>query len=232
MKVAPRCLLVLLFALANGRGEPATSGTVPQVRIEVQMVALPKAKAVALLPRLRREDQIDTADAEIKDMIARKEAELIAWPEVTTLTGQRATTEDIQEVRYSTDVPAEAASKEAGAEKAQPKYETRNAGVTLEVDPTVSPDGKMIDLTIVPQQVRLLGWRDASIKVCCDGKTTTAQQPLFSTMKVTTSLNLRSGQKCLLGSFQIPGDDKQMELFILQAEVVGLDAKVPPTRFP
>ena len=198
------------------------------------MVAMPKPKAVALLPRLRRADQIDAAQAEIQGMIARGEAELVAYPEVVTCSGQRATVEDIQEVRYATNVqapPADAASQK-GDGKGPPSftYETRNTGVTLEVDPTVTADGKSVNLTLVPQRVTLMGWQDAFIVHNPNGTTTAIQQPVFSTLKVTTSVSLRSGESYFLSSFQVPKNDQQLEFFILRVEILGKGAQEPVAK--
>ncbi len=199
------------------------------------MVAMPKPKAVALLPRLRKADQIDAAQAEIQEMIGRGEAELVAYPEVVTCSGQRATVEDIQEVRYATNVqapPADAASHKGNGKKGPPSftYETRNTGITLEVDPTVTADGKWVDLNLVPQEVTLMGWRDAFILHNPNGTTTSLQQPLFSTLKVTTSVRLRSGEGCLLSSFQVPKNDQQMELFILRVEILVKGQQEPAAK--
>ena len=107
-----------------------------------------------------------TLVSQIQKMIAAGEATLVGWPEVVTKSGQRAVTEDIQEVRYPTEFdgpqPAKIPGSETQAQKPAPPqsarggapvptaFETRNIGATLEVEPVVGPDGKTIDVNIVP----------------------------------------------------------------------------------
>ena len=82
---------------------------------------------------------------------------------------QRAVCEAITEVRYATEYAAPTVAVTANSPantKLKPTvditalegipsaFETRNAGVTLEVEPVLGPDGKTIDLNIVPQDVR------------------------------------------------------------------------------
>ena len=99
-------------------------------------------------------------------------------------------------------------------------FETRNTGVTLEVEPVVGPDGVTIDLNLVPQVVEfegfinygspiktvnpaLLGFSPSTLL----GTTTEAitltdnviNQPIFSTRKVTTSVTVWNGQTVVLG---------------------------------
>jgi hypothetical protein len=72
-------------------------------------------------------------------------------------------------------------------------FETRNVGSTFEVEPTMSADGKIIDVTVAPELVRFIGndsyTPDQSIA-----------QPKFQTQKITTSFTARSGQPFLVGT--------------------------------
>lgn len=214
------CLLLLTPALRADEAAPAN------IRIEVQMVAVPQAKALELLPNLRDAGSTEYAFSEIQKMIARGEAKLIAWPEVTTRSGQRAVTEDIEEVRYATQFdkkqppsprPKRKSAKQKDARavgqsaEVPSAFETRNIGVTLEVEPSVSEDGKAVNLKIIPQHVRLLGFK--------------TEQPQFYTTKTTTSLTVASGQRVLLASFRVTEPADHLEFFILKAEVLPSPAK-------
>jgi general secretion pathway protein D len=97
-------------------------------------------------------------------------------------------------------------------------FETRNTGVTLEVEPVVGPDGVTIDLNLVPQVVEFEGFinygspilapRTSFLDTMTGGIITAPQnvitpnvlnQPIFSTRKVTTSVNVWDGQTVVLG---------------------------------
>ena len=101
-------------------------------------------------------------------------------------------------------------------------FETRNTGVTLEVEPVVGPDGVTIDLNLVPQVVEFEGFINygSPIKTVnpallnfIAGSTSSLtgltqaitltdnviNQPIFSTRKVTTSVSVWDGQTVVLG---------------------------------
>ena len=90
-------------------------------------------------------------------------------------------------------------------------FETRNTGVTLEVEPVIGPDGYTIDLNLVPQVVEFEGFINYGSPI----QTTSTNalgithvnvitpnvinQPIFSTRKVTTSVSVFDGQTVVLG---------------------------------
>jgi general secretion pathway protein D len=97
-------------------------------------------------------------------------------------------------------------------------FETRNTGVTLEVEPVVGPDGVTIDLNLVPQVVEFEGFINYGSPILAPSSSfldtvanvirSTPQnvitpnvinQPIFSTRKVTTSVSVWDGQTVVLG---------------------------------
>ena len=93
-------------------------------------------------------------------------------------------------------------------------FETRNTGVTLEVEPVVGPDGITIDLNLVPQVVEFEGFINYGSPILAPRTGTLANlipsgdrvltpniinQPIFSTRKVTTSVSVWDGQTVVLG---------------------------------
>jgi len=188
-----------------------------------------------MIPSLMNEAQIDAAYQKIQEMLASGDARLIAWPLITTQSGQRAQNEAIDEIRYATEYspPTVSFTPNASVEKpitadvnvdvsqlkAIPKsFETRNVGVTLEVEPVLLPDGK-IAVNLVPQHVLLLGSNKISVETKgAGGGTVTVEQPIFETHKVQTSLNLRNGERKLLGVFPTTDPPKHLEIFLLKVE--------------
>jgi type II secretory pathway component GspD/PulD (secretin) len=96
-------------------------------------------------------------------------------------------------------------------------FETRNTGVTLEVEPVVGPDGVTIDLNLVPQVVEFEGFINYGSPINAVGVNTIGgavgistsapvlltenviNQPVFSTRKVTTNVSVWDGQTVVLG---------------------------------
>src|SRR5207244_1583130 len=96
-------------------------------------------------------------------------------------------------------------------------WETRNTGVTLEVEPVVGGDATTIDLNLVPQVVEFEGFinygspinavgvnsvggnNGISVSVPVELTPNVINQPVFSTRKVTTSVSVYDGQTVVLG---------------------------------
>src|ERR1700730_8486654 len=107
----------------------------------------------------------------IRALNEKKGVDLLSAPRVTTKSGQRAVIEIVREFRYPTTfTPPQVPSINGGTggtgtisiEVVTPTtpqtFETRNTGVTLEVEPVVGPDGVTIDLNLVPQVVEFEGF--------------------------------------------------------------------------
>ena len=230
-------LIPLVYFAAPGFCEDAGKA-VWNIQVEVQIVELPEDLARPLIPELLNEKTIEAANEKVQALIAGKKATLIGWPILTTKSGQRAVIEAIDEIRYVTEYePANeggggATIAEKMADKAEHKtdrseffpipkaFEVRNAGVTLEVEPVLSPDASKIDLNLVPQYVKLAGYKRITVEK--DHVKLVVEQPEFHTTKVTTSLTLRNGQRKLLGVHKVTDPAGHVELFILKASATEL----------
>ncbi|HEV7866170.1 MAG TPA: type II and III secretion system protein, partial [Chthoniobacteraceae bacterium] len=90
-------------------------------------------------------------------------------------------------------------------------FETRNTGVTLEVEPNIGPDGYTISLNLVPQVVEFEGFINYGSPIQSSSTNALGQsitniitpnvinQPIFSTRKITTSVDVFDGQTVVLG---------------------------------
>ncbi|MEP6673383.1 MAG: Amuc_1098 family type IV pilus outer membrane protein, partial [Chthoniobacter sp.] len=168
----------------------------------------------------------------IRALNQKKGVDLLSSPKVTTKSGQRAVIEIIREFRYPTEFtppqipqtfqsPAVLTTGAVGVSSSgsfpvtpttPTAFETRNTGVTLEVEPVVGPDGYTIDLNLVPQVVEFEGFINYGSPIT---STTTnpltgasqqnvitpnvINQPIFSTRKVTTSVSVYDGSTVVLG---------------------------------
>lgn len=95
-------------------------------------------------------------------------------------------------------------------------FETRNTGVTLEVDPVLSSDNKYVDLNLAPEIVAHIddlyftreGREDSAWGVDHIG------MPLFYTMKTTTQMTVVPGNYNLLG-IHTPHEDRTKRILAL-----------------
>jgi general secretion pathway protein D len=168
----------------------------------------------------------------IRALNQKKGVDLLSAPKVTTKSGQRAIIEVVREFRYpSTFTPPQVPSISSstgttvvGGSTTVPvvvtpttpqTWETRNTGVTLEVEPVVGGDATTIDLNLVPQVVEFEGFINYGSPINAVGVNTIGgaistsvpvlltqnviNQPVFSTRKVTTSVNVWDGQTVVIG---------------------------------
>src|SRR5437763_13264429 len=164
----------------------------------------------------------------IRALNQKKGIDLLSAPRVTTKSGQRAIIEVVREFRYPrTYTPPQVpsiGSTTSVANQVVPvvvtpttpqDWETRNTGVTLEVEPVVGEDATTIDLNPVPQVVEFEGFINYGSPINAVGVQTLSgaistsvpviltqnviNQPVFSTRKVTTSVSVYDGQTVVLG---------------------------------
>ncbi|MBV9009639.1 MAG: type II and III secretion system protein [Verrucomicrobia bacterium] len=177
----------------------------------------------------------------IRALNQKKGIDLLSAPRVTTKSGQRAVIEIVREFRYPTQfqppqIPQTVGAAASGFGSAgggavtqipitpttPTAFETRNTGVTLEVEPVVGPDGVTIDLNLVPQVVEFEGFINYGSPIYAPSSSNSVlnlltgivsssaqsqqvltpniiNQPIFSTRKVTTSVSVWDGQTVVLG---------------------------------
>jgi general secretion pathway protein D len=161
----------------------------------------------------------------------KKGIDLLSAPRVTTKSGQRAVVEVVREFKYPTEftqpqIPQQfnsggtsllgSGSSSNGSFPVTPTtptaFEKRDVGVTLEVEPTIGPDGYSIDMQLAPQVVEFEGFINYGSPIqttstnAITGATTVnvlspniINQPIFSTRKVQTNVTIFDGATVVLG---------------------------------
>jgi general secretion pathway protein D len=172
----------------------------------------------------------------VRALNQRKGIDLLSAPRVTAKSGQKATIEIIREFRYPTEFEPPQIPQQIGNGGNQgggggiggvtinqsqsfpvtpttpTAFDTRNTGVTLEVEPQVGPDGYTIELSLVPQVVEFEGFINYGSPIQTTstnpitGISTTSiltpniiNQPIFSTRKVQTNVSIFDGNTVVLG---------------------------------
>ena len=179
-------------------------------------------------------------DAEFKMMMRglsqRKGADMMSAPSVTARSGQKATIEIIREFIYPTEYeppePGEGGDGENGGGStvvtpATPTaFETRNTGVTLEIEPTIGENDFMIDLRFVPEIVEFEGFINYGSPIYSVGINALGvansvlltenriEMPVFSTRRVNTSLTIYDGYTVAVGG-------------LMREDVQNVEDKVP-----
>lgn len=228
------CVLgVVLFGTA-ARGQEGTPAFDPLgehvdaprlVRVMAEFVDLPHEELTKLLLAPRKGGNDTELRKEVQKLVEAGKATVVETMLGTCRSGQKATTESIEEIIYPTEyepsvtgegtfTTAKGETKSLAPIKATgptpTAFETRNTGSTLEIEPTLSEDGKMIDLRMVPELVYHIGdkviseWKgeqgDASIKM-----------PLFYSMRVNTSVVMMNGQTLLVAALSPKNAEGQVD---------------------
>lgn len=153
-----------------------------------------------------------------------KGVDLVSAPKVTTKSGQRATIEIIREFRYPSEYDLPQVSSSAGSiyTPATPTtptaFQMKPTGITLEVEPTVGPDGYTIDLVLAPRVVEFDGFINYGSPIRTDATVfgvaaalgfpitrnilvteNVINQPVFSAREVTTQVSVYDGQTVMMG---------------------------------
>lgn len=142
-------------------------------------------------------------------------ADLLSAPSVVARGGEMAKIEVIREFIYPTEydppeLPTSSQSLTSGgntaiATPANPTaFQTRNVGVTLQVDPVIGADGFTIDLNLNPEVVEFEGFINYGVPIIEPVSDTVITQnvinmPVFATRRVTTSLTIWDGQTVAVG---------------------------------
>ncbi len=161
--------------------------------------------------------QPSEVDELLRKLTTTKGVDLLSAPRLTSKSGQRGTIEIIREFRYATEWSTNTKTKEL----TPVAFETRNLGVTMQVEPVAVSDDSL-DLTITPEVVELEGYvnpkgnkpvpllngrsvgANLSIKDFSSVKwpKDAPLQPVFSTRKITTSVTIMPGDTILLGGLK------------------------------
>jgi len=165
----------------------------------------------------------------IRALSQKKGVDLLSAPSVMARSGQRAKIEVIREFIYPTEydppeIPNQFGSvgfsdtgtgSSSGGFPVTPAtptaFETRNTGVTLEVDPVLGADEYTIDLNLAPEVVEFDGFINYGSPIQTTSTNAlgisspvvltpnTINMPVFNTRKVTTQVTIWDGQTVALG---------------------------------
>ncbi len=123
---------------------------------------------------------------------------------VITRSGQRCKTDEQVLWRYGTEFnPPQVAVEGSGpvVPAGATKFESRPVGWSIELEPVLLPDGRHVDLSLVPEHVRYLGRTTGHPLL-----ERYQEQPLFATQLLRASVSAVVGSHTFLGTLNPPGD--------------------------
>lgn len=202
---------------SDSPGAASSSEKPLQLQIQVEWIEVDAETATELLmdedpsqPAAIHSSNAGPLRLTLQESIKKGKATLIESVMVTARSGNRAKAESIQEYIYPTEYEEASflhSEKALGTATKQiapqaRSFETRNLGVTLEVDPVIGVDGRTIDLNLAPELVYLTG-QESWGKHEAEGSLVEVLVPCIYTVKTTTQVALIAGEYLLM-SVQSP----------------------------
>lgn len=157
----------------------------------------------------------------IQALNQKKGVDLVSAPAVTTESGKRATINIVREFRYPSEYSNPQITQTPGGiltpvtPTTPTAFDMRPTGVTLEVEPTVGPDGYTIDMVLAPRIVDFLGFINYGSPIFATVTTfglglanvsanilitsNVINRPVFQTREVTTQVSVADGSTVVLG---------------------------------
>ncbi|MFK5920943.1 MAG: hypothetical protein QM496_02090 [Verrucomicrobiota bacterium] len=232
--------------IKNTQDKTDFEGITPDIGILVEYISLDHQAASELLRKFtpKAADVTELRD-ELEQMIDNKKANLLETTWLWSRSGQRAKTESVREAIYATEytppempknidppVISDPAENEASSNSdiqlisSMPTaWEMRNVGTTLECDPVLSSDHKLISISLAPEIVTQLEDRYFTRE---DFEKTAygvehISMPTFYAIKDTVQIEVTPGKYNLLG-IHTPNDDTSKRILVLlRADLISFE---------
>ncbi len=233
LRTFPLFIAVMLAGASSVCSQDANTGGRWQVIADCQAVVMPQKAALPLIPDLGDETKIEAAWAKVQKMIDNGQATLSASLFGRGTEGSRLVGETVEELRYPTEFapvlpPLATPQTDANAVlknwpvtgACMKSFETRNLGWTLELENTVSPDGKWIHAIVGLRHTRLLRFSKEEAGKLPTGVQMWVSQPVVAVSNETFPLQMHSGQRVLVSTHKVPDVADTMELAVLRIRTV------------
>ena len=210
----------------NRRFDPAGKQadlTLPRhVRTQVEYIELSLEDMTALMADPTATKNDTTLRQRVTALIKAKKATIIETQMVIARSGEKATSESIREYIYPTEYePSELTNeihihnkdgdtkvpnKEVATGPTPTAFETRNLGATLEVEPTIGENNRLVDIRLSPEivyhvkNIKWATWKDKHGEA-------DIMMPIFYSLRVTTAATVISGQPCLFAALSPKNDN-------------------------
>lgn len=177
-----------------------------QVQVTVEFIEVPSAEATRLL----YQEKLGVDGAKLRETLQQSinegGAKVFETMMVLARSGQKATVESVREVIYPTEwdpgTPAiKQENKDASPSSPSPAFDlplptaftTRNAGSTLEIEPTIGDGNRIIDLRFAPEISFEAGEKQWNQRKDALGNELKIEEPYFYALRTTTALTVRDG---------------------------------------
>jgi len=220
---------VLVFApLALAQDPPAPSAHDWKIYVEMKVFAGSAKKLSPLVAELRDESKVNDAAAKLEKMAESGDAELVGTIASQTIENHEISAFQGEEIRHPIEfeMPSaiEGKTAQAANQEGRPRdiaypattYEKRNVGLSLEVDATVSTDGKRFVVTAKPRRTWFLKWDEFENGRLANNDKIIVKQPRFASAESISTIAMSNNERVLLGIHAVPSSPDKMEVMLLR----------------
>ncbi len=199
---------------------PAPPAKPAGVLIEVQTFSMPRSLAVQTIFNQPASVSAEAIFKSTQDLVASKQATLVATSALSVISGNQAIVESILEFRYPSEYEEPQIPQSFGTNATVTKvtktttvteettsfpqtpttptaFEVKNTGSTLQVEPMIDDSNSIITLNIAFQNVAHTGMLKYKA-----AENSYVEQPEFYTKKFTTNVVVKNGGVVLLGTVE------------------------------
>ena len=150
--------------------------------------------------------------ATVRAISQKKGVDLMSVPSVITRSGIKAEINLVRELIFPTEFEPPEIPQNIGGGGVAPvtpstptAFDMRKVGITLEVEPVISEDGRKVDLTLLPESTEFEGFIDYGVDInnSTSGAVQIVQndilQPVFRSNKLSTGVTIWDGATVVLG---------------------------------
>ncbi|MFT5905364.1 MAG: hypothetical protein ACI9E1_000961 [Cryomorphaceae bacterium] len=210
-------------ALSQAKTAPAGKNVLakkpPQVHLYTEFIEISSLEFAGLMSATSNDSDHTTMRNKLLKQVKDGKATLVASNSIICRSGERCTSESIREYIYPTEYqpPSLPGNGLPGWNKTKPSvvdfpplataFETRNLGLTVEIEPIIGEDRKTIELTFKPELIKHVGdevfldWNTPKVA-------SKSKMPTFYTLRINTSLTISDGQFVLASALTPELDGK------------------------
>ena len=228
MNFAPAVLSLAFANVAVAQLAPAPFPEDYKIHVEMTVFAANARKLNPLVAELRDQTKVNDAAAKLEKMVESGEAELVATVASETVEGQTIRAFQGEQIRYPIEFESPYAiegrnartssNKEGPRDIAYPPttYETRNVGLSLELNANVSADGKRFMVYAKPTRTWFLKWDEFENGRLANNDKILVKQPRFASAEGSSTIAMSNQERVLLGVHAVPGSPDKMEVMLLR----------------
>ena len=199
-----------------------------EVTVSVRMVQLPEVAGLELIDRFAHDGK--AAGAELTQFVEKGAAQLVGSPSVVVKNaalGKTGGSDFKFPLEFKRAHPAPLLADGAMVMHPAVSYRTRKVGVMLEMEPTVSRDGRVVLLQSVVQRAEFARFDRFECGVRSDGLKYFVTQPRFFKYETSTTALVQADVPVVAGAFCVSQQPGRMEMHILTATTREIPGEVP-----